>query len=128
MEISLTSFLLKFIGIFTIIIGFSFFRKENAEQFIEMEKNQGLMLGMFRLIICLPIVILHNIWTGPWEIVVSLMGWSGLLKAINTIVKLPILGELRQKKVEQEFSSSASKYAWFFIVLGFVLLYGGFTN
>ena len=128
MEISLTSFLLKFIGIFTIIIGFSFFRKENAEQFIEMEKNQGLMLGMLWLIICLPIVILHNIWTGPWEIVVSLMGWSGLLKAINTIVKLPILGELRQKKVEQEFSSSARKYAWFFIVFGLVLLYGGFTN
>ena len=95
-----------------------------------MEKTQSFMLGIFRLIICLPIVILHNIWTGPWEIVVSLMGWSGLLKAINTIVKLPKLSEYRQKKVEEGFStsSSARKYAWFFIVFGCVLLYGGFTN
>jgi len=124
MIISLTAFFLIFLGAFTIVVGFSFLKKENREKFFDLEKNNSLLLGFFSLLVCLPIVILHNIWTGPWEIFVSLMGWSGLLKGINRIVKIPVLYEYRIKKMQ----STSNITGYIMIVFGSILLYGGLTN
>tara|TARA_B100000965_G_C19049678_1_gene523116 strand:- start:117 stop:491 length:375 start_codon:yes stop_codon:yes gene_type:complete len=124
MNISLTVFLLTFLGAFTIIVGLSFLKKENREKFFDLEKNNSLLLGFFSLLVCLPIVILHNIWTGPWEIFVSLMGWSGLLKGINRIVKIPVLYEYRIKKMK----STSNITGWIMIIFGSIMLYGGLIN
>ena len=58
------------------------------------------------------------------EIFVSLMGWSGLLKGINRIVKIPVLYEYRIKKMQ----STSNITGYIMIVFGSILLYGGLTN
>ena len=124
MEIEITSFFLKFIGSFTTIIGLSLLSKKNFDKFIELEKTQSEILGMFSLIICLTIIFTHSIWTGPWEIFISIIGWLGLLKGIGRLGIIPAYGKYRLKKME---STSSKKSAWFTIIFGLIMLYGGFT-
>lgn len=121
MDITITEFLLKFLGVFIIIVGASFLKKGNRDNFFYLEKNNAELLGLFSLMICIPIVILHNIWTGPWEILISLMGWGGLLKGINRIIKIPYLYDWRIKKLK----STTKNHGWITMVLGTILLYGG---
>ena len=94
------------------------------DKFIELEKTQSEILGMFSLIICLAIIFTHNIWTGPWEIFVSVIGWLGLLKGIGRLGIIPVYSKYRLKKME---SNSSKKSAWFTIIFGLIMLYGGFT-
>lgn len=124
MEIETTSFFLKFIGSFTTIVGLSLLSKKNFDKFIELEKTQSEILGMFSLIICLTIIFTHNIWTGPWEIFVSVISWLGLLKGIGRLGIIPVYSKYRLKKME---SNSSKKSAWFTIIFGLIMLYGGFT-
>ena len=104
MEIETTSFFLKFIGSFTTIVGLSLLSKKNFDKFIELEKTQSEILGMFSLIICLTIIFTHNIWTGPWEIFVSVIGWLGLLKGIGRLGIIPVYSKYRLKKMESNSS------------------------
>ena len=120
----MTVFFLKYFGGFTIITGLAFLRKENRDKFYELEKNQSIMLGFLSLIVCLPVVILHNTWTGPWEILVSIMGWSGLLKGFNRIIKIPYLYDWRINKMEK----TSKTHGLIAIILGSILVYGGLIN
>ncbi len=124
MEIQITVFFLKFLGTFTLVIGLSFLNKKNYEKFVELEKNQNLFLGMITLMICMPIVLLHNIWTSPWEILISLIGWGGVLKAIG---RFDIIPKIREYRINQIEDTSYKVSAFFTIVFGLIMLYGGFS-
>jgi len=50
-------------------------------------ENRGFMFaaGFFSLILGLVTVLLHNVWVLDWEVVVTLMGWTSLVKGITNI-------------------------------------------
>ena len=51
------------------------------------------------MLVGLPIIILHNIWVGPWEIVVTLMGWLTVLKGVVRMLNNPKTNKLREKSM-----------------------------
>ena len=51
------------------------------------------------MLLGLPIIILHNIWVGPWEIVVTLMGWLTVLKGVVRMLNNPKTNKLREKSM-----------------------------
>lgn len=42
--------------------------------------------GLLALVVGLAIVLKHNVWTSHWTVVITLIGWAGLLKGIWLVV------------------------------------------
>jgi hypothetical protein len=40
------------------------------------------MMGMLRLLAGLAIVLVHNVWTWDWRVIITLMGWIALLRGV----------------------------------------------
>ena len=85
MDLSL--FLAKIIGFIYIVVGLSvLFNAGFYKKFIpELVKNKVAMylLGFIGMIVMFIWVLKHNIWQGPWWVIlITLFGWIGLLKSI----------------------------------------------
>lgn len=85
MELSI--FLAKIIGIVYVVAGLSvLFNPGFYKKFIpELVKNNAVMftMGFVGLIVMFVWVLKHNIWQGPWWVIlITLFGWIGLIKSI----------------------------------------------
>jgi len=90
----------------------------------EIMKNVSLRFtwGMFAFIVGFLIVSYHNVWTG-WPIIVTLIGWIGLIKGI-TIILFP---NILEKKANFVFKGGLAKILpYICIVLALVFGYLGF--
>lgn len=76
-----TIFFLKFYAYMFFIIGLAMvISKSSREAMLDLEKNNSFLLGIISLLIGLPVIILHNIWQGFWEITITIFGWSAVIK------------------------------------------------
>ena len=117
-----TTFVLKFYGYLMILVGFAMLFSKNAREELIKESSKNIILfGFINLLIGLPIIIIHNKWGGPWEIVVSLMGWLSTIKGFVRILNLPQLNKVREDKTSE---SMLKKYSYVIILLGCVFIYG----
>lgn len=79
-------YIARVFGFFLMIFSLSMFY--NFEKFItgitELTQNVSLQLifGMFLLTIGLLLVVSHNIWKASWVVVVTILSWMVLIKAI----------------------------------------------
>src|SRR5579864_9493729 len=84
-----SKFLSQVIGIYMLIISISMLI--NMPQFIinivELINNPSLMfaVGFFTLIPGVLLVVSHNIWEMSWRVLVTLIGWLVLFKAVCII-------------------------------------------
>jgi len=86
------------------------------------------VLGVITLVAGLAMVLSHNIWSGgALAVVVTLVGWSTLIKGLFFLFLPPHLGMgffLKELHFEQLFYL----YMAIPLVLGIYLTYGGFTS
>lgn len=125
MEISI--FLAKIIGIYLIIDGLSAItmHKELIPVVSEI-RNKTFFLGwgVFATIIGLLIVVSHNLWVAPYQIVISMIGWFVFIKGV-LILFLPvkILEEVISRLNKPVFYKAAGLVS---ILVGLWLTYHGF--
>lgn len=125
MEISI--FLAKIIGIYLIIDGLSAITMHKELIPIVSEiRNKTFFLGwgVLATIIGLLIVVSHNLWVAPYQIVISLVGWFVFVKGV-LILFLPvkILEEVILRLNKPVFYKAAGLVS---ILVGLWLTYHGF--
>lgn len=83
MEISI--FLAKVVGIYFIIMGLLVLTSQKGVMnMIDQLKDKAnfLVLGLVTTLIGLLMIVSHNIWTTPHQIVISLIGWVSFIKGL----------------------------------------------
>ena len=125
--LSTTQILAVFIGLYmvAVAIGLLTGRGSYATMIDELRDNTafGFLTGAFAFALGAAMVAVHNLWTGPLAIVVSLVGWAALIEGVlilairrrflDLVKGLPLTGA-----AEVPFGIAI-------IVLGVVLLYAG---
>lgn len=91
-------FLAKLFGPYCIIVavGILFNLKNYRKVMEDFFKNSALLYlgGVFALFFGLLIVLFHNVWAANWTVIITILGWLGLIKGAwliilpNTLTKL----------------------------------------
>ena len=83
-------FIAKIFGICYLVMGIGFvinrdFYRKVMEDFF---KNAALVFygGAMSLIIGIVIVLLHNRWVANWTVIITIIGWGGLIKGVWILV------------------------------------------
>ena len=119
-----TTFFLKFFGYIMFLMGLAMvLSKPSRDEIINLNKNHTVIQGIINLFLGIPIIILHNIWTGPWEITISLFGWLSVIKGFMRILNLPSINKMRENKMTE---SGILISAWGALILGCVFMYGAY--
>ena len=81
-------FFIKFYGYFMFLFaGALLISKEGRKMMIKtsQDETQVILTGMISLIIGLPVIILHNVWTADILGFITLIGWTTSLKGVVRI-------------------------------------------
>ena len=125
--LSTTQILAVFIGLYMVAAGIGFLtgRGSYATLIDELRDNTalGYVTGAFVFALGAAMVAVHNLWTGPLAIVVSLVGWGALIEGVLMLaIRRTFLGLV---KVVPFTAATRVPYGIAAIVLGAVLLYAG---
>ena len=121
MDISI--FFARLWGSYFVIFGSLFIITRQLGKTIEMTDNKAFVIstGYITLLMGLVTVILHNIWVWSWEVVITILGWSTLIKGVSKI------GFPEQiHKQAQRFKKKQLLSAIFLILLGAWLMWMSF--
>tara|TARA_Y100000034_G_scaffold22546_2_gene26013 strand:- start:15275 stop:15643 length:369 start_codon:yes stop_codon:yes gene_type:complete len=119
----ITIFFARLWGSFFIIFGALFIITKQLGKTIEMTDDKAFVIstGYITLIMGLVTVILHNVWVYSWEVVITILGWSTLIKGISKV------GWPEQiHKQAQRFKKKQWLSAIFIIILGAWLFWSSF--
>jgi hypothetical protein len=90
----------KILGPYCIIvaIGIMFNLKNYQKMMEDFLKNAALIYlgGIMALIFGIVIVLFHNVWVAGWPVIITILGWMGLIKGIWLIVFPNAVGKLTQ--------------------------------
>ncbi|MBN1354084.1 MAG: hypothetical protein JW994_05415 [Candidatus Omnitrophica bacterium] len=121
-------FIARIFGLCYLVIGtaFAFNRKTFRRIMDDFCKNAALVFlsGMFALVIGIVIILKHNIWTTDWTVIITVIGWCGLVKGIWIITfpeTVPRFMQAYQKNENLSLIHSVAALA-----LGVILTYFGF--
>tara|TARA_Y100000310_G_C20646864_1_gene797154 strand:- start:352 stop:777 length:426 start_codon:yes stop_codon:yes gene_type:complete len=123
MAIEMSIFFARLWGSFFIIFGSLFIITKQLGKTIEMTDDKAFVIstGYITLILGLVTVILHNIWVWNWTLIITILGWSTLIKGISKV------GWPEQiHKQAQRFKAKQWLSAFFIILLGAFLLWKSF--
>lgn len=83
----ITIFFARLWGSYFIIFGLLFIITRQLGKTIEMTDNKFFVIstGYITLIMGLVTVILHNVWVVDWRVVITILGWSTVIKGIQKI-------------------------------------------
>ncbi len=83
-------FIARIFGLCYLILGVGlvFNRKAFQQVMDDFCKNAALVFfaGVFALVIGVVIILIHNIWVANWTVIITIIGWLGLIKGIWMIV------------------------------------------
>ncbi len=126
MDISL--FLAQAFGIFFVITGLGLVLQPSVLQklFTRYSSNRAdvMMGGVLSLIVGIPLVLVHNIWQGTWEILVTVIVWITFLKGMSRVLLPDMVVSMAHKM--QHKHGMVKAMLWIMIVLGAYLMYVGF--
>ena len=116
-------FLARLWGSFFIVFGSLFIITRQLGKTIEMTDNKAFVIstGYITFLMGLITVILHNVWVAKWEIAITIVGWSTLLKGISKIGFPEIIHKQSQRFKKKQWLS-----AIFLILLGAWFLWMSF--
>ena len=123
----MTLILAKFLGIFMVVFGLSILMKREGckdvvADLIEHKASQ-LIAGLMPLVIGAYIVVIHNIWVGSWEVLITILGWLMLLAGIVRLILTDFwIEKLKAYKDKMPYTIMGIVI----FVVGLVLLYFGF--
>ncbi len=126
MDISL--FLAKLIGIYSIVVALGFMlNPKRYSPLVESFFKEPILVylaGILALLIGLTIVLIHNIWTTDWRVIITIFGWLSLIKGIFLIL-FPHLGELLLRRFKESLEVLILSM-FILLVLGIFLIIKGF--
>ena len=120
MEISI--FLARLWGSYFIIFGLLFIITSQLGKTIEMTDDKAFVIstGYITLLMGLITVILHNIWVWDWRLIITILGWSTVIKGIGKIGFPEKIHKQAQRFKKKQFVS-----AFILLLLGAWLLWMG---
>ncbi len=123
--IEISIFFARFLGGHFLIFGLLFIITRQLGKTIEMTNDKAFVIstGYITLIMGLVTVILHNIWVIDWRVVITILGWSTLIKGI---MKIGFPEHIR--KQAQMFKKKQWLSAIFLILLGAWLFWMSFIQ
>ena len=124
---SVTQILAVFIGLYWVAAGVGLLHshKNFATMIEEYRENTalGFLAGAFTFALGAAMVAVHNIWTGPLAIVVSLLAWLTLIKgALLLAFRRPYLDLMKGLSFTE---ATVTPYGIAIIVLGAILAIAG---
>ncbi|MGI9404574.1 MAG: hypothetical protein ACR2OF_08735 [Hyphomicrobium sp.] len=125
--LSITQILAVFIGLYMVAAGVGLLTDKNAYATVidDLRENQtlGYVTSVFVFVLGAAMVGIHNLWTGPLAVVVSLVSWGALIEGVLMLaIRRPFLGLVG---VVPFTAATAVPFGVGVIVLGAVLLYAG---
>jgi len=120
----ITIFLARLWGSFFIIFGALFIITKQLGKTIEMTDDKAFVIstGYITLLMGLITVILHNVWVAGWEVVITLLGWSTVIKGI---MKIGFPEKIH--KEAQRFKKKQAVSAVILLILGAWLMWMSFA-
>lgn len=125
-----SKFLGKVVGLYLILVSLALFI--NMHQFSvyvnELIHNAPLMFvtGFFTLILGLLMVVSHNIWQWNWRVIITIIAWITLLKAVSIIFYPQFIDSATTLFLQN--MKFAYGTAGLDFILGIVLCYFGFKR
>lgn len=120
-------FLGKILGLYLVIVGLAYILNRNffQEMIRDFDKNTAVYLlgSIIALLFGLFIVVSHNVWEWSWRVVITVIGYLGLIKGV-LLLNFPN----GWKKVSKLFVHKEMNlyFGGISIVLGIFLLYHSF--
>lgn len=123
MEMEISIFFAKLWGSFFVIFGLLFIIVRQLGRTIEMTEDRVFVIstGYISLLMGLVTVILHNVWVWGWPLVITVIGWSTLLKGVGKIGFPDLIHQQAQRFKNRQWLS-----AFLLLILGAWLLWVGF--
>lgn len=125
MDISI--FLAKAFGIYLIVIGLPFiFNFQNLKPIINefISSRPCMLLGaIVALILGIILILIHNIWTLDWRLLITLLAWLTFIKGVTRFY-FPAFSTKMGNSLQSE--TSYRVMGLICLVLGIFLLYCGF--
>lgn len=127
MENEISLFVAKIVTLIYIPLGIAMIsgQLKAKEMFASYEKSPVLTLfvGIFAVIAGTFIVSYHNIWVKSWPILITLLGWIGVIEGVLFIAfPKPML------KAGKKISKNEKAWGFFALVLGLLFGYFGFLT
>jgi len=126
MELSI--FIAKYAGLMYLAAGLGFLLSN--KYYADMIKNIGkdktsiLFSGILSFFLGLTLVLFHNFWVADWTVIITILGWLGLIKGICLLVFPGIT--LKMADFFYKMKNFITIAGVFAIILGGVLTYYGF--
>lgn len=120
---NVSTFFAQLWGSFFVIFGLLFIVTGQLGKTIEMTDDKAFVIstGYITLLMGLITVILHNVWSADWRVIITVLGWSTVIKGIMKIG----FPEHIHKQAER-FKAKQTLSAVFLIFLGAWLLWMSF--
>lgn len=118
-------FFIKFYGYFMFLFaGALLLSKEGRKMMIKtsQDETQVILTGMISLLIGLPVIILHNIWTADIVGFITFIGWMSVLKGVVRIAYPSFV----VNKMKNYTEKSSTIWLIVAILLGSGLMYCGY--
>ena len=126
MELSL--FLAQLLGVVLFVLGFGFICNAGhyKKMYAAMMKDEGLLwiVSILVLSVSTALVLKHNVWESNWVVLITIVGWLGLLKGF-----LLAIFPRQMVSMSANVLKSATLFrvaGVFYMILGGALLYFGF--
>lgn len=123
MEVSI--FFARLWGAFYLIFGALFLLTGYLGKVIEMTEDRAFVIstGYITLLMGLVTVILHNVWVLEWQVAITILGWSTLIKGM---LKIGFPEAIHNRA--QAFNQGQTVSATLLMVLGGWLLWMSFAD
>jgi len=121
----LTFFFAKLWGAFFIVFGSLSIITGQLGRTIEMTEDKAFVIstGYTSFLMGLVTAILHNIWIWDWPVIITIIGWSTMIKGITKIGWPDTIHKQAQRFKKNQWVSAAC-----LILLGIWLLWMGFQG
>ena len=125
--LSVTQILAIFLGLYMVAAGIGLITDRDAYATLidDLRENTalGYVTGAFVFVLGAAMVSVHNLWTGPLAVVVSVFSWGALIEGVLMLaVRRQFLGLVN---VVPFTGATVLPFGIVAIVLGLVLLYAG---
>ncbi len=121
-------FLAKLLGPYFVIVGIGVLANLKYYQgmITDFMENKAMLYlgGVMALLFGLIIVLFHNYWALNWAVIITIMGWLGILKGIALIVCPGAMMKLSRAYIENMLPLATNLTV--IIILGAVLCYMGY--
>jgi hypothetical protein len=121
-------FIAKLLGPMLLVVGVALLTRPEAFRALLREFiASGVLLymaGFFGLLGGLALLLTHNVWALDWRLLVTLIGWASLLRALVTIFWPQWIVSIGAMLIERK--SAFPVAATFDLVIGAILTYFGY--